>query len=626
MNIDAKVLFFLLTGGPTVFLLVVVLLFIHDPDRAEKAKALLLRPLFRAFRWGARSYMAAEVGSQATEFLRRHLSDAVPSLGQFKVKVKWVTSPSDPVLSQDGTVVLRMQDSEDQTLNTMAATRLALPRVVCPTLRSRLQRYLESAIDLALLRRLAEKLGKHARPVFQAQFLGPEVSNDSRVARLFEELVHLDEENVFVPIFLEECTLVEDALYGLGSLADVTDEIIDFLRFLLTLANRDRGQDIPLEFHRPHLNVAVLLLARTWRAEAEGVRPYVNRVDRDVKVGCDSIYIIAFPPARSFLPRILNALEGDQRLSLVKELDLARPWSFGREEQGISGIALLRTNQVFGEASFGEKIEALGVAEGDCVEGTIVDVAQDWCLVDVYGLNAFIRRTECCWSALNSCSERFSAGDQESFVVKSIDSGKQHIALTRRLPESDPWKVQPVPLVGDKVGVTVEAAKATHFIATLGDSLQVKVPFEEVSWSEKSPSDPDAIVSQRIEVVIYERSEEDRLLLGSVRRLEEDPWPEIHARFPKGMEFAAKIVEITPDLARVALSGGLTGVVPREQFRTAGYEYADHEENLVLGQVLHVVVSKVFIARRRIRLALTRNVDAHQGTSADGQSRSSPAR
>ena len=99
---------------------------------------------------------------------------------------------------------------------------------------------------------------------------------------------------------------------------------------------------------------------------------------------------------------------------------------------------------------------------------------------------------------------------------------------------------------------------------------------------------------------------------GSVRRTVEDPWPEIHKALPPGRELHGSVSEVNENFVRVALPNGLQGIVPRECMQQAGFEYADHATNVVVGQGLDVVVTKVFLSKRKIRLDLKRNVMAKQ--------------
>ena len=86
---------------------------------------------------------------------------------------------------------------------------------------------------------------------------------------------------------------------------------------------------------------------------------------------------------------------------------------------------------------------------------------------------------------------------------------------------------------------------------------------------------------------------------------------QIYKRFPKGTQLRGTVIEVNPDLVRIQLPDGLQGILPATSLQKAGFELADFTKTMVVGQGLDVVVTKVFLARHRIRLDLMRNVDKH---------------
>jgi hypothetical protein len=65
---------------------------------------------------------------------------------------------------------------------------------------------------------------------------------------------------------------------------------------------------------------------------------------------------------------------------------------------------------------------------------------------------------------------------------------------------------------------------------------------------------------------------------------------------------------IADNIVVVELPGGFPGFITDTDMKRAGFEYADYHENLVSGAGLDVVVEKVFVARRKVRVNLSRNV------------------
>jgi predicted RNA-binding protein with RPS1 domain len=601
----------ILSYGLTGVLLIALLLLIHDPDRAEKLKALFFKPLFFLFKWGSKEYLAAEVGYTATEFFKKHVKPFIPSMADTKIKIKWVTSASDPILSSDGTLILRLEETNDQTRNILAATRVSLPHVVCADLRSHLEQYAQVAIDLALLRNLADKLGKHARPIFQRYFLNPEIEKNKSVADLVVKLIKLDDNGIFLTIFLEELNLLGTTLYDDIIAADKTNEMLSFVEYLIKLANREIGEEMCLEYLSSEIRTGIVLLAKTRKAEELGVTPYIQAINIKLKQGCDSIYVIAYPEAHDFSKRLTTAIDGDVRLTLIKTNKIKVKSPVYIKNGKVFEISLLRRNKLSSDNSFSEKLMALSIRESSLVKGVVLDISQCATLIDVQGLNAVVYRDECSWRSISKCSDVLHVGSTYQFKVKSIDKNQNRLNLSLRLPEEDPWKSQKLPKVNDVIEVDIVGIAGPNYIGHYCDNIEILIPKYEVSWLGSDDFDPNGLLQSRQKIIIYERSGERRLIKGSIRRMEQNPWPKIHKRFPKGKELRAIVQDVTPDFVRVSLPDGLTGHIPKEEMMLGGFEYADYEQNVVSGQGLNVVVSKVFIDRQRIRLALKRVVD-HQ--------------
>jgi hypothetical protein len=309
----------LIRFGLVGVLVIVVLLIVHEPERAVKLKAIIFKPIFHLTRWGSKQYIGAKVSSQVTEFLRRNVTDKLSNRVPLTVKVKWVTSPSDPVLKRDGTVILRMRETADQTRNVLSATQLVLPFTVYPLLRSSLDRSVRTAIDLTILSKLALKLGTHARAVFQRYFLGPETEADVIVADLFKQLLELDEGGLFVSVFLEELEGMGDSAYLSADFVDRSDEVRALLTFLLGIARKEAGRHVDLDYHSLLLNIGVILVAKSSVAEGQGVLPYMSRLRRTLNEGCTTVYLLAYSHKESFLPRVMRAIEGEDRVTIEKQ-------------------------------------------------------------------------------------------------------------------------------------------------------------------------------------------------------------------------------------------------------------------------------------------------------------------
>src|SRR6056297_1715511 len=92
------------------FLLIALILIIQDPDRATKLKALITQPFFRFFRWFSKEHISSKVSSQVNEFLNSKIFNLLAQSEKFSLKVKWVSEPNDRILSENGTLILRLKE------------------------------------------------------------------------------------------------------------------------------------------------------------------------------------------------------------------------------------------------------------------------------------------------------------------------------------------------------------------------------------------------------------------------------------------------------------------------------------------------------------------------------------
>jgi len=126
-------------------------------------------------------------------------------------------------------------------------------------------------VDLAILSKLALKLGPHARAVFQRYFLAPEAERDTAVAELFKKLLELDASGLFVSVFLEELEVLADLVYLSADLIDRSSEVGSLLNFLLGVARKESGKHVVLDYHTSLFHLAIIIVARSSVAEEQGV-------------------------------------------------------------------------------------------------------------------------------------------------------------------------------------------------------------------------------------------------------------------------------------------------------------------------------------------------------------------
>lgn len=603
---DALVKNILQYGLVPVFLFIVIVLIVQEPDRAIKLKALLTQPFFKLFRWFSKEHISSKVSSQANEFLNSNIFGLLTHSERYSLKVKWVSEPNDPILSKNGTLILRLKEEDDQTRNILSAVHSALPHVVCPLMRKNINVTCEKSIDLTLLQKLSEKLGKHGKLTFKKYFLDPETDSDVLINELIKKLITMDKQGFFVPIFINELELLSEGLYADNDKTDYSREVLQFIEYLLTIINREVGSEIELEYLTPPFKVSTILLAKAQRADKQGLKPYLRRLQINLEKGSESIYIIAFPPAFDFFERLIKTLDSHERVFLKKIINTQYSIISNGHQSNLK-IAILTRNDVFTDSEFEQKLESNKISEGIRITGVVEDISQNECLVTVAGMRAYISKAECSWHSISNCNEILNAGQQYEFVVKRIDKSSNMIYLSLKLPETNPWESVDIPKHGDIIELRIVSGDSIKFSCLFQNKLEVYVLKEEVSWFILTPNQFNSFIGKTVNAKVIEINVESEKIFCSLRQIDSNPWLKVHESLPVGKEFNSKVIDVTSEYILVKLPNNYQGIIPKSELQKAGHEYANFEENVVIGQGIDVVISKVFIAKKKIRLDLKRN-------------------
>lgn len=588
-------------------LFVLIFLIFQDPDRIPKLKAVLTEPFFKLFKWFSKEHISSKVSSAVNEYFKKDFYSSLVNTDKYNFKVKWVSNTSDPVLNEDGSLILRLKEEPDQTKNILTAVHVALPHVICPLTRNNISLSCSKSIDLAILQKLSFKLGMHGKATFKRYFLDPETKKDEEIGHLISELIKLDKHGFFVPIFLNELELIGEGLYAENDTKDYTNEALDFIKYLISIVDRDRGEHIELNYLTSPFKIGTILLAKAQRADKQGLRPYLKRLRIKLDKGCESVYFIAFPPAFPFFSKLISTLDGHERIFIKNVISTSEYEVNGSYTTKKLKIALLRKNDIFTEEAFQTKIELNNIEIGKKVTGIVEHISQNETLVNVLGIRSYINREDCSWLTINDCSTVFNNDEEYDFIIKSIDKSSSVIHLTRKFEEDNPWVLDDLPSLNQNIEVEFTASDEIKFIGLFENRLEVFMLNQEASWFLLSKEQRESIVNSVQEVKVVDIDEDNQKLFVSLKQLEEDPWPIIHKSLTKGKQFDGRVTSVTNSYVEVEIVNGYRGRVPKESLLQAGHEYANFSETVVVGQGLSVVVSKVFIKRQIIRFDLSRN-------------------
>jgi hypothetical protein len=593
-------------GLPAILILLLVLI-VQNPDRAEKLKLLIVTPFFKLLKWFGRSYVKSSLTTKLNKFFEKNLSD-ISNCGKqsvIKFTIDLSTDRND-VIKKNGKLIIRFKETDDQSQNLLLAAKIALPTIICPHIRPNIDSYVTRAIDLAFLKKLADNIDNHAKLVFTKHFLSPEIAEDQRINDLLRDLISIDRKGFFVSIFINELNYVGEGIYADSDKLNRTDEVIKFLDFLLAIANREVNEINELQYSSSIFGVGVILLARSGYASAQGVNPYLKRLRKNFYIGCNSVYIVAFPKSWDFFARLINSINKDNRFDDPNVYRLSENRVLSYESLK---IAIVRFNRLFFDTSLESHLSESGINVGCKITGKVIDVSVDVAVISFNTLTGHVKRSEVDWNTCLDCRMFFSVGSDYDFLIKDIDMSTGNIELTRRFNEDDPWIKSQIPIEGEIISVVPTAFGGLYLICMYGADIEVKLPLDELSWVNDIDSYPENLIGKFIDVKVIYIDEKNRTIRVSKRQVIDNPWPQFKNLYSVGISRTGQVVKIEDQIVTVEIDPGIFGRITSNSFRMAGYEYENHKENLVIGQKLDVVVKKVWAEKKKISLELKRNYD-----------------
>jgi small subunit ribosomal protein S1 len=264
---------------------------------------------------------------------------------------------------------------------------------------------------------------------------------------------------------------------------------------------------------------------------------------------------------------------------------------------------------------------------GEVMDGKITRLMPYGAFVELApGVEGMVHVSELSWSKAATPNDIVSPGDM--ITVKVIDtqpddkSNQMKIALSVKQLSEDPWlSVDQRFHEGVKVKGKVSNCVPFGAFVELEPGIEGLVHISEMSF-EKRIIKPQEIVSEgeTVSVLIKEIDLEKRRISLSLREAQGDPWLEVPEKFKVSQSTTGMIEKKEKFGYFINLSPGITGLMPRSNFRQSANPKA--LEQLSEGDALAVIVENINLQERKITLAPA-DAEAEQNWekyTKDGQS------
>ncbi|HZS15092.1 MAG TPA: hypothetical protein VFC09_10870, partial [Candidatus Dormibacteraeota bacterium] len=125
------------------------------------------------------------------------------------------------------------------------------------------------SIDLRFTEKMVARERPDLLPEFIRAWLNPAIAGNEALERLVLQLNQLDEAGLFLPILCQELHFLSGRMLSSVEREKLRTEVQRFTEFLIRVAQRRVGEEIPLEYEGPHLRVVIQIVSKRVTREAK---------------------------------------------------------------------------------------------------------------------------------------------------------------------------------------------------------------------------------------------------------------------------------------------------------------------------------------------------------------------
>ncbi|HAN32418.1 MAG TPA: 30S ribosomal protein S1, partial [Myxococcales bacterium] len=200
---------------------------------------------------------------------------------------------------------------------------------------------------------------------------------------------------------------------------------------------------------------------------------------------------------------------------------------------------------------------------GEKVSGKVVSLADYGAFIELEeGVEGLVHISEMSWTKrVKHPSKLLSVGDEVEAIVLEIDGRQKRISLGMKQTEQNPWDVlaETYP-PGTKVKGTVRNITNFGIFIGIDEGIDGLCHVTDLSWSH-GVNNPDEVYTKGDEVeavVLSIDPDKERFSLG-IKQLQNDPWMNIHGKYPRGSVQKGKVTKLLDFGAIVELDEFIEG-------------------------------------------------------------------
>ena len=227
---------------------------------------------------------------------REKFSESLPQNMQrflpYGLKVEWVEKDEDiDAMLKNNQVIVYVASYKDE-----AKQAISVLHNYCITgFASKAKLYMTSrtkeATDLVMTEKLVQKAGHHVYDYFNRVYIPEILKTNPTFKTAYENLKKVDQDGLFIPIFLNEIDKYANTIYPMSPTDDTQNTITNFTNFVMKIVNKSPGENVNLVFCQDGMRIKIVLAISDMTSNLE---PIIDSIEKHINAqDIDTFYILA---------------------------------------------------------------------------------------------------------------------------------------------------------------------------------------------------------------------------------------------------------------------------------------------------------------------------------------------
>ncbi len=300
-----------------IFLICVIIFLIANADKVSILLFFILEPFAKFFSFAKKKQLSAIVSGTITSSVKNQglKSNIIPS----NLKVIWIDKENPETFIKNSQIIVRIKQSSNPHENLVTAVSEYVNNGLLHNVRRYLNQDVMSASSILMTRKVIQEANKNSLDYLDEKYIIPKMNNNAELKDIYNNLVKIDHNGMFINILLNEFHKAGMSIYGEIPDPELIAESKEFMNYLYRIAARYSSETSELCFNRDYFKTAIFLTASTKTLIRSGISPFIKAAKQQLSEGVQTLYIFGLGSKIDIAEQISNELDTDFRIGKIEK-------------------------------------------------------------------------------------------------------------------------------------------------------------------------------------------------------------------------------------------------------------------------------------------------------------------